>query len=368
MPSAASTSGGQRVTVHGHGFSALRDLVCSFGEARVFAALERSPNDSGEDAGEALVCVVPASMRTGLVPLRVASGLRSGLDAGGVPFEYVEGAKLAGVAPSVGGVRGGTVVAVTGAGFVGKQTVCRFGKAVGLGSEVVSDSLVRCTAPSHRAGVVSLQLQLDGQGLQGPGALFEFVRSEQVGHVVPSAGPEKGGTNVTVTGSHFVGTRRAVCKFGSREVAAEVQSSSMMVCESPAAPLGPVAVSVSTHGNGEYSETSGAFEYRAGLMVFEVRPSVGLADGGTTVTVIGGNMDERQRPTCVFGELAVAATVQSSSEAVCTSPGQSEGEMRFTMRSESDGEAGSQARFKYVKRGTVRGVAPTIGSVEGGLR
>jgi len=76
--------------------------------------------------------------------------------------------------PRSGPDLGGTVVAVNGAGFENSYLcVCRFGEQIAPSVTFVSSTRLHCTAPPG-AGVVRIQVALNGQNFATSLANFDF--------------------------------------------------------------------------------------------------------------------------------------------------------------------------------------------------
>jgi alpha-tubulin suppressor-like RCC1 family protein len=104
--------------------------------------------------------------------------------------------------------------------------------------------------------------------------------------VVPSEGPEAGGTSVTITGTNFTGATSV--KFGT--VAAttfKVESPTSIVATSPAHAAGTVDVTVTTPQGTSPINSGDHFTYRVKPAVSNVQPNAGVLSGGTTVMVSG---------------------------------------------------------------------------------
>ena len=146
----------------------------------------------------------------------------------------------------------------------------------------------------------------------------------------------------------------------------EVLTSSLMRCMLPEQPSGLVMVQISKNGGQDYGEQKTMFRYSAGSLAYAVEPSVGSAGGGTVVTVSGGNL-EGERVWCLFGEVGVEGRLLVESKVVCVAPGGEEGMVKVYLSGGEGGEgSGGGVYFEYVSKASVRKVAPSKGSVEGG--
>ena len=89
-------------------------------------------------------------------------------------------------------------------------------------------------AASGRFSGVPLAAGIAGSAGAAPGAQVNQFTLPTVAAITPVAGPEAGGTIVTVSGSGFFNAETIVCKFGSAIAVATVLSDSVATCEAPA--------------------------------------------------------------------------------------------------------------------------------------
>merc|ERR1719502_1302652 len=82
----------------------------------------------------------------------------------GVQVEYVSAGSVSSVWPASGGVAGGSVVTVGGAGFVAGRTACKFGSAMAVEAMVLSSSEAVCVAPAGARGSVGVEVATSWEG------------------------------------------------------------------------------------------------------------------------------------------------------------------------------------------------------------
>ena len=111
----------------------------------------------------------------------------------------------------------------------------------GMRSRRPAPTIVLCEAPAlHGGGFTTVSVGVDGSdgavfGLATRGAVeFEYETPARVASVMPTVGMTEGGTVVRVSGAHFSLTNRPCGFGGASPFDAEVISSAMVVCESPA--------------------------------------------------------------------------------------------------------------------------------------
>ena len=168
----------------------------------------------------------------------------------------------------------------------------------------VSESMVRCTAPmSAVAGNLSVYVSNNGQDFEGDRrTVFLYSSMVQGIRAVPSMGPVRGGTSVTVVGSGLGVSGGMRCWFGGSAVLASGVNETAVSCVCPAAGgarvvqlmlrqlrLPPAADAAAV-----------AFRYVQGALLDRMLPSSGPLAGGTLVQLIGTGF-EVGLTSCAFG-------------------------------------------------------------------
>ena len=86
----------------------------------------------------------------------------------------------------------------------------------------------------HLSGSVDVLMYSENILLTPVGALFEYKEDVIVDALVPSFGPERGGTEITLVGDNFDEDDILVCAFsGHRRSRATILSSQSAVCSAP---------------------------------------------------------------------------------------------------------------------------------------
>jgi hypothetical protein len=133
--------------------------------------------------------------------------------------------------------------------------------------------------------------------------------------VTPAKGPASGGTTVTITGTHFIGT--TAVRFGSTNATSfTVKSSKSIVAVSPAATVGTIDVTVTTPGGTTAISLADHFKFIPA--VTNLNPNAGSKAGGTTVTVTGSGFALGTTATIVRFGAAKATSVNCTSTTSCT--------------------------------------------------
>jgi len=129
---------------------------------------------------------------------------------------------LSSLAPASGPTSGGTVVTLTGSGFVSGASVSVGGVAA-TGVTFLSASQLRATTPAGTAGAKSVQVtNPSGQSVTLASAFTYQAPSSTptLTSISPTSGPTAGGTVITLTGTNFGNT--VLVRFNG--VAAQIQS------------------------------------------------------------------------------------------------------------------------------------------------
>jgi heme/copper-type cytochrome/quinol oxidase subunit 2 len=218
---------------------------------------------------------------------------------------------IASILPTSGSIAGGTVVTITGTGFLANATV-KFGGVAATNVSVTSTSIT-ATAPVHAAGKVDvLVTNPDSQSATLPQSFTYALPGPTVAGVSPNTGPTSGGTPVTITGTNF--QSGATVTFGAQAATDVVVVSSTSI--TARTPLGPtssqLAVDVSvTNPDSTKGTATGAFTYTVpALAVISITPNTALPSGATgaaatAVTIYGAGFTTASTSVTVGG---VAAT------------------------------------------------------------
>ena len=150
-------------------------------------------------SGSVLSFVSPADA-AGVVDVVVVTSGRTSSPALG--FTYVAVPTAVSLAPVSGPVAGGTVVSVSGSGFVSGATSATV-DGVSVVAAVASGSVLSFVSPAHAVGAVAVLVTTPG-GTSQP-LTFRYRPVPTAVSLSPVSGPVAGGTAVTVTGTGFVG-------------------------------------------------------------------------------------------------------------------------------------------------------------------
>ncbi|CAM9091873.1 unnamed protein product, partial [Phaeothamnion confervicola] len=371
LPSHGSELGGTVILVSGVNFANIYGgLSCRFGDLGVAASAATSTGGVGDAvsaavAGNLVRCVAPPH-RPGVVAVTVVTGGRLKAWQSTATFAFVGPIAVTGVSPGSGRRGGGTVVAVTGRGFLATgKLACRFG-GVAVSARFVSTTAVECVTPPHDVGAATVEISTNGVDFAGSDSgngvgtsrndsvLFTYRPAMAVTAVVPADGTAAGGTLLAISGAGFflegsdlsinaqVSAGSLLCHFGTGALEvtalATAVSDGLASCTTPPAVTTALggwglrrfgALSVEISRNGEDRTADGIlFRYVPEPLALALSPTAGEAEGGTEVFVTGANFYPSTALSCRFtstssggGEGGSSFTaIESEKPVVVTSP------------------------------------------------
>jgi len=146
-------------------------------------------------------CVVPgrgAGMRT----LEVTLSKDGEMSRSGMQVEYAGIGEVTSLQPSAGVVTGGSVVTVSGTGFVAGRTACKFGSGSAFMASVMSSTEARCVAPAGVRGSVGVEVVMgeseEAALISTSGQVFTYEGAATVLEVSPRVAVVEGGSVVSV--------------------------------------------------------------------------------------------------------------------------------------------------------------------------
>lgn len=231
-----------------------------------------------------------------------------------------------------------------------------------------TETALRLSVLNAPANGEALELNL-AQAAVGPNALpTADTTVPVVTGITPVAGPEAGGTSVTITGSGFTDST-GVTFDGNDATDFTVVSDTQITATTPAG-VGVVDVAVNKTGV-ESGVLPGAFTYvPAGTpgegSVISINPTTGPEAGGTTVTIVGSGFTGTTGVT--FGDTdATDFNVVSDNQITATTPAGT-GSVAVTVNTPA-GVLESPTDFTYVPAGAttpaITSVVPAVGPESG---
>ena len=354
-PNAGPIAGGTTVTLTGSGFASGATTV-TFGGTVIPAG-----SVTFVSASKIKVSSPSHSAATVTVTATTAGGTSSAKT-----YTYDPIPTITKVTPAAGPTAGGTMVTLTGTGFVTGSTTVKFGTTTAHSWTVTTPTTIVAVTESHSAATVTVKVTTPG-GTSGSGEHFTFEVAPTVTKVTPSAGPTGGGTIVTLTGSGFVSGATTVTFGGTTIPAGSVTfvSTSKIKVSSPSHAATTVTVKASTAGG--TSAGGEHFTYEVAPTVTNVTPSAGPTGGGTSVTLTGSGFVSGAT-TVTFGGTVIPAgsvTFVSTSQVKVSSPSHTAATVTVTATT-AGGTSASGEHFTYVAAPTITKVTPGAGSTAGG--
>ena len=315
------------ITVSGSFFVDSPTIQCTFGGTRRVPASFESTT--------MLFCTTPAG-KPGFADVQV-SFHHEETPSAMAQFLYWPDAVIARIFPSFGLVSIPTVITIYGSNFRPSFNICLFGNKTDSKLEFFTSSRLGCRLPSSLEAQGTLEVGFRSGWVTSSNHLFRFEEGVTISKLVPSNGPEMGGTVVTVHGNFLFREGRAgiVCRSASCQYIA----SSMVACILPPATRhGSINVSCTRSG---FSAESNALVYRyeATPEYQSCMPSIGPIHGGTlvTVTVHSTSFATNTSWKCLFGTTRVHAEQKSESLLWCISPPAEVGDIPLSIQLAEDG-------------------------------
>ena len=279
-------------------------------------------------------------------------------------YTYSSGPLINSLTPAHGPSTGGSVVTITGTGFV-PGAIVKFGDVVSF-SVVISATQIQATSPPG-AGIVNVSVNVNGT-LSLPGAQTQFsYDGPTVTSIAPIAGPLAGGTQITIRGTNF--TTTSVVTVGGVVTPAVFVDPTTLTTATPPSPTPTAAHVRVTTGSGQSPEVAeDLFTYTNGPIVDSLNPNNGLTLGATIVVVTGKNFIA---PLSVsFGpNVATSFNVNSATQITVLSPPNGTAgpvDVRVT-RGADVSPVGAATKFTYVSATPkITALAPNSGSTFGG--
>ncbi|CAM9116223.1 unnamed protein product [Choristocarpus tenellus] len=370
-PQAGPLEGGTMISIVGTGsanfWGSDSNVMCQFG---------RKQSAPAHISKSEVMCMSPPGVISGDVNLTLSV---FGQDVNLGSFEYYDLVKFDLVHPSVVDVKGDTTII-----FSAKPESLQMGTDIGslfckIGGKVLAakvhldSAVVHCLVPAHPPGQARVTLWNGNHKVIVGDAIITFHPTPVITKISPSVGFSSGGSMITVYGHFFLGVKDLKCFFG-RSVAVEVAwiAPTQVQCMSPPNILhGDMYITVSNNGI-TYSDASETSKYRVfqDPDVTEVVPGVGSTMGTSVVRLFGQHFPQFSQLECLFGSLAVPASILSPNivECIITSQTHSEVTVGIQIRTGSTIVAprGMQGKFSYSSSiPTTVNIWPHIGSIDG---
>ena len=283
------------------------------------------------------------------------------------------------ITPAVGSPDGGELVTIRGTNFDGPLRVL-FGdieapvaSSTTTEIRVVSPTIQLTIAEQFREVTVTVITEAGSPGEQSVTSTQVYryeleVLTPKVLHVSPSSGPNEGNTRVTIFGEGFQSP--AAVYFGTVEATViQVTFDQIVAMTPPAAGIGAelqnslTSVRVKNIASGTESTLGSAFRYGPTMLITNVAPTEGPADGGTRVTINGFGFDDPVAVT-IGGIAAQPIRVSGTEVVVVTGAPRIDGcadvSGAISVTNIESGESADGGTFTYVlPKPAVTGVSPS---------
>lgn len=287
-PNTGPLGGGGMVTITGEGFQNVTavSILSTFtvnSMTQITGTLAANPTPGPVD-------VTVTSSTQGTATLQGGFSYQAGSGGGGL-------IGITSLDVNAGVLGGGTLVTISGFGFTpGTQTVT-FGTATATIVSEPDAMTITVQAPAQLGpGPVAVTVTSTTNGsftLPGGFTYISPGNPPMVASIVPATGPEAGGTNVTITGTGFLGADLAT--IGSTLLSMKVVSDSTITGvtapydDSNGVNVAPESLPVVVTSPFGTSDGTVQFTYTPSLFITSVTPNQGPRSGGTTVKIFGRN-------------------------------------------------------------------------------
>ena len=305
FPTAGPLQGGEAVTIAGSGF--VSGSTVSFGGVASPAVTVNS---------DTLITAVAPAAAAGTVDILVTTPVATSTASAADQFTSEDAPTVSAVSPNGGPHAGGTVVTITGTGFVPGASV-DFGSTAASSVTVISPTTISATSPGLYANAVVVSVTTPG-GTSAPSVAGLFAYgAPSIQSVEPDAGDVAGGTFVAITGSGFA--PGATVDFGANAASdVTVLSGNRLTAVAPPGTAGSTDVSVTTPAGTSAAGTTDLFAYGAPTLT-GLTPSAGPSAGGTVTTIVGTGFVPDA--TVSFGaDPATSVDVESGTKIVTITP------------------------------------------------
>ncbi len=359
--SSGTTAGGEAVTISGSGFTGSTTVDFGTVAATDFTVV----ND------DTIVATAPAEAAEVVdVTVTSYSGTSATSSADDFTVSNASNPTVSSLDVSAGPSTGGTEVTILGANFTGATEV-DFGGVSTTDFLVNSDNSISVFAPPETAGMVDVTVSTYA-GTSSTSSADEYTYSTaappSISSLSTSSGSTAGGTQVTLTGSGFLGVY--AINLGNNTIYDfTVNSDSQITFVTPPNPAGVWDLTAtSAAGTSNPSSTQFTYTLASAPAVTSLDTSSGSTAGGTTVNLSGSGFTGAT--AVLFGGVeATDFTINSDSSITAIAPAQAAGTVDVKVQTYGGISASSSAdQFIYstASSPSVSGLATSSGSTAGG--
>ena len=303
----------------------------------------------------------------GLVDVVVTNPAPCGLSGTGAKlFNYGSSTvTVTSITPNSGPITGDQIVTIKGTGFASNAVVTIGGVqangALIMGIQfpisVPDSQTIICVTPRHGPGVVDVSVTVGSStGTLHNGYTYTF-QAPILLSISPTTGPAAGGTQVLVSGLHFLSG--ATVSLGGASLTNVVYTGNITGTTTAHTP-GVVDVYV-YNPDGQLSVLHGAFTYIGPApTIASISPAHGSSAGGTTVTVTGTNF-VTGAALLLGGTPATNLNYVSSTSIIATTSAHLAGVVDVTVTNPGNQSVTKTAAYTYDPPPTVTSVSPNNG-------
>lgn len=345
-PSRIPVSGGVEVEILGDGFEP--ESAVSFSGDAALRVTYLSPTK--------LRALAPPRAR-GFADVRVTTRFATAVLPRSV--EYYTPLTITSVIASSGPVSGGQTVVLRGTGFDARLRAF-FGATEATVSNVnVAQQAAQVIVPPHFAGLVDVAVVTESDAAAlSDGYFYAPDGAPMLGAISPRSGPKSGGNSVTVIGQGL-DSPGAAFEFGGNAAGIDQISATAATLIIPPG-MGVVDVTFAINGT-VINTLTGAYSYVNDLTIGAITPTSGSVDGGETVTITGTGL---VGAAVSFGQVSAEILSATETQMTIRTPAHSAGKIDVVVS--RDGlDATDAAAYEYIDRLEVWGFTPTRGSVAG---
>jgi hypothetical protein len=354
-PSVGPTGGGTVVSVSGTGFADVTGANFNGTAAKAYTI--------GSDTS---MSVTSPAHAAGMVNLTITNEMGTSSDVPADQFTYDAVPVISALSFNNGPPAGGTVVIITGTGFVVGSSTVMFGTVAGTSVSCTSTTSCTATSPMHSAGSAYVSVSTPGGTSNGVTAdIFAWDSVPVISALSSNSGALGGGTNVAITGTGFVVGSTTVM-FGTVAGSVSCTGDTNCMATSPAQGAGMVNISVTTPGGTSSTVAADQFTYQPVPVISALSPNSG-APGGATVVTITGTGFVVSHTTAKFGTVAgTSVSCTSTTNCTATSPAESAGQVNVTVTTPGGTSTAVAAdQFTYDATPTISAISPTSGPLSG---
>lgn len=345
----------QNITVTGRGFESKKVLECSFGGSIKTNGSLVSPSE--------VSCPLPIVLTSLIVPLSIVF---DSFVSNELVFEFEVPLFLLSTSPNFGFSRGGMPLIVEVSGLAANGVIwCEFGHLKAR-AKFVSKRELQCMTPRHLPGVVYVRLSGTQSSVQRSEVAFEFIGDLSVISALPARGPRAGGTNVLITLSDSVDYLdvQPICLFGTTKTIGTLVSSTEIVCTTPSADTGKVAIEILLNRKEIIAGTDINFHYYEPRELVSVVPKLGSVRGGTLLTLSIDELVPESTYTCAFSSkqtLISQAVVTSTMTITCVTPNMAQpGIVQLSVYSDGTPFSLNSVAYEFITDAKILSITPQL--------